>query len=160
VIKEQVSSTLFVCSANQCRSPMAEGLLKDLIIAKDPTNRNWMVASAGCWAYPHMPAIGKAIKAVSEMGIDISDHSSQALTGTLLERFNLVLCMEMGHVDFIKRHFPKNAKKVYLLSKMVGEDFEIEDPIGKSQSDYYDSALEIFSILDKGWEQIKKLSAR
>jgi len=42
---------------------------------------------------------------------------------------------------------------------MIGEEFEIEDPIGKTQSDYDASAREINTIIQNGWARISELSA-
>lgn len=153
-------STLFVCSANQCRSPMAEALCKQYIIYTSPDlEEKWSVASAGCWAYRGMPATTRALTAVETLGTQLIDHSSQPVTADLLEKFKLVLCMEYGHVDFIKRHFSEVSDRVFLFSEMIGEEFEIEDPIGKTQSDYDASARKINAIIQNGWARISELSA-
>ena len=153
-------STLFVCSANQCRSPMAEALFRHLI----ETNANlfpekWHIASAGCWAYPGMPATAKAITTVAGLGALLNDHASQLVSADLLSQYHLILCMENAHVDFIKSQFPEIANKVFLLSQMVGEEYEIDDPVGQSQKAYDRSAQIILSILQHGLERIRSLSS-
>ncbi len=137
---------------------MAEALLKLQIKDSNISSADWIVASAGCWAYPNMPATGSAAAAVSELGADLLDHAAQAVSAHLLEDFNLILCMENAHVAFINRHFPDHASKVFLLSEMIDQDFEIEDPIGRSTHDYQETAREIFGIIKKGWNKIQSLS--
>lgn len=155
---KQHRSTLFVCSANQCRSPMAEALLRMRLEQSGISDNEWRVASAGCWAYPQMPATSKAVTAVSDMGADLHNHSAQAVSADLLEDFTLILCMENGHVDFIKRHFPEHASHVFLLSEMIDEEFEIDDPIGMHQQDYRDTADQILGLISEGLEKIQSLS--
>ena len=153
-------STLFVCSANQCRSPMAEALFRHLIETNaDPFLEKWQIASAGCWVYPSMPATAKAITTVAGLGAYLNDHASQLVSADLLSQYQLILCMENAHVDFIKSQFPEIANKVFLLSQMVGDDYEIDDPVGQSQEAYDRSAQIILSILQQGLERISTLSS-
>lgn len=139
---------------------MAEALCKFHISEVSPALIDgWKVASAGCWAYPGMPATTKAIAAAEAKGAELNDHSSQPVTLELLDDFELILCMEQGHVDFIKRHFPETDRKVFLLSEMIGDTFEIDDPVGSTQSDYMTTAEKIYSIIKLGWQRIKELSS-
>lgn len=44
-------NVLFVCTANRCRSPMAESLLiRHLVQHKEEETHHWAVSSAGTWA--------------------------------------------------------------------------------------------------------------
>jgi len=139
---------------------MAEALLKHYVdvSANHAQGENWSIASAGCWAYPGMAATSRAVSAAENLGGDLIDHSAQSVNADLLNQFNLILCMEQGHIDFINRHFPEAANKVFLLTAMVNEDDDIDDPVGKSQSDYDQTASQILTIIRNGWERIKDLS--
>ncbi|MGN0917913.1 MAG: hypothetical protein ACI4NO_02025 [Oxalobacter sp.] len=48
-----------------------------------------------------------AVKAMTEHGIDISNHRAQPLTEDLLEDVDIVLTMEEDHVRIVRRRFPK-----------------------------------------------------
>ena len=62
-----MTSILVVCTGNICRSPIAEGLLRDALVARfgaeAPT-----VASAGTWGVEGSAATAEAVTAASERG--------------------------------------------------------------------------------------------
>jgi protein-tyrosine-phosphatase len=143
------NSVLFVCTANQCRSPMAEAILKKYLYKMNPEEQ-WTIESAGTWTQPGFPATPYGVKAMAEIGLDTSQHKSQAITSSLLERFLLILTMESGHKEAIQIEFPQCAGRVFMLSEMAGEKVPILDPIGGSYEEYVSTAKEIDSWIVKG----------
>jgi protein-tyrosine phosphatase len=152
-------SVLFVCSANQCRSPMAEALYRDLVNKNGDKNNDWRIESAGCWAISGLPATGSAIRTIQTLGLNIESHRSQPVTESLLEQFKLVLCMEFEHKRTIRKNFPEQADKVFLLSEMIGKDKEIGDPVGLSSQIYQSVVDELLDYLNKGYQKICQLTA-
>ena len=75
-------SVLFLCSANSCRSQMAEGLLKHL------GNNRFGVASAGTHPTSLNPM---AAKIMEEIGIDISNQRSKSVDEMLSHKFDYVV---------------------------------------------------------------------
>ena len=73
---------LFLCTGNSCRSQMAEGFLRSL------AGDRFEVASAGTDPVPVNP---DAVEAMSEAGIDISDHQSKAVKAFLGQHFAYVI---------------------------------------------------------------------
>lgn len=138
---------------------MAEAFLRKYLSDKDYSEETWTVASAGCWAYAGMPPIQKAAQATRNLGAELIFHESQPVSEALLEDYNLILCMEDGHVDFIARHFPNAKQKTFLLTEMVDENDEIDDPIGRSQENYELTAVLILRLIENGFEKIKRLSS-
>ena len=61
----------FICTANAARSQMAEGLLRSL------ARGDWEVYSAG--SYPAWGVHPDAVKAMDEIGIDISGQRSKGI---------------------------------------------------------------------------------
>ena len=78
----QRARVLFVCTHNSARSQMAEGLLREL------AGERFEVMSAGTEATLVRPL---AIRAMKEIGIDISGQESQTLEGYLGEPFDYVI---------------------------------------------------------------------
>ncbi len=148
-------SILFVCTANICRSPMAMGLLRNMV--KDQADE-WTIESAGTWAPEGAPAAQRTQMVLRELGIDLQDHLSRQVNREMLSQFNLILVMERGHKEALQIEFPQIAERVYLLSEMVDANFEIQDPIGMSSSDFMLTRAEISQILTTGLDKISKLA--
>ncbi|WP_291759624.1 arsenate reductase (thioredoxin) [Lysinibacillus sp. UBA5990] len=74
----------FLCTGNSCRSQMAEGWAKKLL----PTN--WTVKSAGIEVHGVNP---NAIKAMEEVGIDVSNHTSDLIDFETLNSATLVVTL-------------------------------------------------------------------
>jgi protein-tyrosine-phosphatase len=105
-----------------------------------------------------MSATKNAQLALQDKGIDLTMHASQAVTEKLLEKFNLVLCMENAHVNFICKNFPAFKDRIFLFSEITEEKYEIEDPVGRSLEDYRITANHLLSIFQTGFEKIRSLS--
>ena len=73
---------LILCTGNSCRSQMAHGFLQSF----DP---NLTVCSAGTEASGKLNA--KAVKAMGEIGIDISHHTSDSVDKYLGEEWDYVI---------------------------------------------------------------------
>jgi protein-tyrosine phosphatase len=133
---------------------MAMGLMQ----AKVGLNDDWRVESAGTWTEDGNPAAARTIQVLEERGITLQEHHSRMINGEILSQFNLILTMEHGHKEALKVEFPNLSKRVYLLSEMIGQKFEIEDPMGRSLQDFRETADEITRIIDQGFERIENLS--
>ena len=118
----------------------------------------WVIELAGTWAPEGEPAAQKTQLVLKELGIDVLNHRSRQVTREMLSRFNLILVMERGHKEALQIEFPKIARNVYLLSEMIDEKFEIQDPIGMSTADFFTTREEISQILKKGSEKIIQLA--
>jgi len=71
---------LFVCTGNSCRSQMAEGLAKNL---------GWDAFSAG--TNPEKEVNPSAVKAMSEMGLDISQQCPKLVEEIDLNEMDVIL---------------------------------------------------------------------
>lgn len=148
-------SVLFVCTANICRSPMAQGLF--LAKVKDQ-QAVWRIASAGTYAQAGFPAAQNTLEVLRERDIDLSNHRSQWISENLMQEYRLILTMEQDHKEMLQYAFPQHANRVFLLSEMAGEYRDIEDPIGKSLYAFQETAGEIEAILTRGFERIQALA--
>ncbi len=75
-----------------------------------------------------------------------------------MEQFALVLVMEHRHKAILQSQYPEVASKVFLLSEMIGDQSEIDDPVGGTLEDYRETALQIEMILQKGFDRIEQLA--
>lgn len=91
----------FICTGNSCRSQMAEGWGKKIL------GDEWQVYSGGIEAHGVNP---KAIEAMKEVGIDISNHTSNLIDKNILNQSDLVvtLCSDADNNCPI---LPPNVKK-------------------------------------------------
>jgi protein-tyrosine phosphatase len=134
---------------------MAMGLLRQRVQKKSDV---WRIESAGVRALENYPAAPFSQLVMNEIGIDLSAHRARQISREMLNEFSLVLVMERGHKEALKVAFPEHAPRIYLLSEMIGESFEIPDPIGSPQTDYEETAREIDRILSKGLKKISRLA--
>ena len=125
---------IFVCTGNTCRSPMAEGLLRNLLGA----DRGWGISSAGICAGDGAPASPNAVEALREKGIDIASHRAQRLTAELVKGADLLVTMTRGHRDAVLALDPQSADKVFLLKSfgIAQCAADIYDPVGESLDVY------------------------
>ncbi|MGD7044623.1 arsenate reductase (thioredoxin) [Jeotgalibacillus proteolyticus] len=77
----------FLCTGNSCRSQMAEGFGKEYL------SDEWNVLSAGLEAHGLNP---NAVKAMNEVGIDISSQTSDTIDPDILNNADFVVTL-CGH---------------------------------------------------------------
>ena len=109
---------------------MAEHLLRQRL----GTDRGWSVASAGVFAGYGGSASEDAIKALLEVGIDVSAHQSQPVTAELVHAADLILVMTGQHLADVLREYPDAEDRTHLITAFGDSDSpsEIPDPIGQS----------------------------
>ena len=143
---------LIVCTANICRSPVVAALLTQRLEEKGFSD--WQVNSAGTWAVLSRGAARFSIQLMAEQGIDISDHRAKMINEALIAQSDLVLCMELGHVEALQIEFSDYQNRIFTLSEMVGKRYSIKDPYGSPISDYRHMVTEVTSLLDAGFARI------
>ena len=109
---------------------MAEALARHAL-AKMP---GWRVVSAGIGAINGQPPSAHSVSAMRELGIDISAHRSQMLTGRLVREADCILGLTHGHVDGVVLLYPEAEEKTFVLrefeDQLDASEKDILDPIG------------------------------
>ncbi len=122
---------IFICTGNTCRSPMAEGLLRERM--PESWSDRIEISSAGVFASGGLPAAGEGVEALQEKEIDISAHSSTLLTDDIIEDSDLIVTMTGGHASFVLSMVPEASGKVLVIGTLDRDrdDPDIDDPIGQ-----------------------------
>lgn len=113
-----VKRILFVCTGNTCRSPLAEGLFRQLA---QQENLDVEVRSAGVSAPNGMPISSHSAKILRDKGADAEGFSS-TLTGENAGWADLILTMTSGHKQVVLSRHPDAVEKVYTLKEYVEND--------------------------------------
>lgn len=139
---------LFVCLGNICRSPLAEGVLRELA-ARRGLVAEISVDSAGTGAW-HIgdPPDRRSIEVARRHGIDISGLRGRKVGKPDFEAFDLILGMDGENVRALRQMAPAElSAKVHLfMAYASGRDQEVPDP-------YYDGpeAFErLYQMLEAG----------
>lgn len=151
-----MANILIVCTANICRSPVVEALLRQRLEQKGYDD--WQVASAGTWALNGHPASRFSVEVLAERRLDISQHRSLPINAELLAWADLILCLATGHEEALKAEFPTQAHKINLLSAMSGPGYSVHDPYGEPKPAYERMVDEVSRLVDDGLHKIIHLA--
>jgi len=109
---EEQFSVLLVCTANQCRSPMAEHLLRAELEVRA---LDWSVSSAGVAARPGQPMHPSAARILDRRGIDTAGWTSRLVDGVTIDRADLVLTATEAHREAVARLRPNAMARTFTL---------------------------------------------
>lgn len=142
-----MTSILFVCLGNICRSPMAEGLLKKRV-ADDGISHQFRIDSAATSTYeigrPPHPGT-QAILAKENISTD--DMIARQIQLQDFQKFDWIIGMDQSNVDELKQLAPADAQaKIHLfLSSVPGkEEQNVPDPYYTQDFD------ETYQLLNQG----------
>lgn len=151
-----------VCTANICRSPMAEALLRHALAAQPEPMKSWRIVSAGVAARSGDRVSENSVTALKKVGLDIKSHTSQPLTRQLLDDAVVVLCMTESHRAMINLSFNPPPKNVYLFREFMprAANKEIGDPYGGPLVEYEACRDEMVEAIPSLMEFFKELAGQ
>jgi glycine hydroxymethyltransferase len=129
-----LKNILFVCTGNVCRSPMAEGLFRQMVANRTDIR----VRSAGVSTFPGQPPSPHAVEVLADLRIDISKLRSLPLSEQLVHGASCIIAMTRSHMESIHYLFPEAAEKTFLLREFeeYAPSLDVADPIGLGREAY------------------------
>lgn len=106
---------LIVCTANICRSPMAEHLLR---MALDQDSRI-EVTSAGTRGFDNAPMDPPAAAQLRRLGGDPTGFRSRPLTDQMCELADLILAATRGHRSAVLARVPRALRRTFTLPEFA-----------------------------------------
>jgi len=145
---------LMVCLGNICRSPLAEGIMKEKL---KKHGMKGYVDSAGTASYHIGEAPDRRSQEIArKYGIDITDQRARPFKKSDFENFDLIFAMDRQNYHNIIRlaESEKDREKVEMVLNRLypGKNLEVPDP-------YYDGKEgfeHVFKLLDASCELIAK----
>jgi protein-tyrosine phosphatase len=123
---------LFVCTANICRSPIAEAIFDSLA---SEASLPWKARSAGVAALVGETIAPRAEAVLKELGVSKEGHRARQVDEAMLEEASLVLAMTPQHAATLDRLSASSSAKVHTLvgyAQGVPASEGILDPYGQS----------------------------
>ena len=141
---EEVSSVLFVCMGNICRSPTAEVVFRHYV-ENAGLSASILIDSAGTHDYHigHAPDM-RSQQAAAQRGYDMSGLRGRQVERADFERFDYILAMDKANLAILQYLAPRGCKKhlgLFLDFARHGGGREVPDP-------YYGGEQGFENVLD------------
>jgi protein-tyrosine phosphatase len=143
---------LFVCLGNICRSPTAEGVLRNLLATEAP-ELCVEVDSAGTADY-HIgdPPDARSQRAALRRGIDLSALRGRQVTREDFARFDYILAMDRENLRDLQAMQPQHSRAIVRLFMEFApgrEAREVPDPY-YLQADGFEEVLDLTTAASRG----------
>nr|WP_254700389.1 hypothetical protein [Trinickia violacea] len=140
-----------MCTANVCRSPFAELVLRGKLKGARAT-----VSSGGTHACPGASADPTIMAIARDRGLgDLEHHRSKLFLPSLFAKFDLILCMEEMHMENVLREDFTQRGKVKLFGHW--QRVEISDPTGRDR-EHYETCVEVIDAAAAIWvEKLRQM---
>jgi protein-tyrosine phosphatase len=143
---------LMVCLGNICRSPIAEGVLKNLV---SMNNFFWKIESAGMENYhTGEPPHRYSQKICQKNGIDISQQRARQFVDADFENFDKIYAMSQDVLEMLKNKagskFDSSKVMLFLNEFSPGKNQSVPDPWYGPEEDYEI----VFELINKTCQKI------
>ena len=134
---------MFVCTANTCRSVMAEYLFRTMV------QGNIKICSAGIAAQDGKSPSKNTVEVCRNHGLDVSKHKATSINMSNIEDMDLVLTLETSHRNTLRNKYPD--LEIYTIKEFNDVDYiyDIDDPFMYDIEVYEATFNEIKKSLEK-----------
>src|SRR5918998_6878558 len=146
--ENQTKQILFVCTANVCRSPMAEAIFDALA---EERGLAWRAKSAGVAALVDEEITPNARVALDEVGIYTDEHRARQVGEAMLREADLVLAMSPRQVAALRQGFEGLSEKVFALPEYAVDapsEEGIPDPYGQTMTAFRASVRQLLEYIE------------
>jgi protein-tyrosine phosphatase len=137
---------LMVCLGNICRSPLAEGIMRHLVLEK---GLNWEIDSAGTgnWHIGNAPD-RRAIKEAKKNDVDISNLKARQFQTADFDLFDKIYVMDRNNYNDVLRKARNESDKAK-VAFLLAQDKDVPDP-------WFDDALfaPVYNLIYNACKQI------
>lgn len=134
-----IRSFLIICTGNICRSPSAEGVLRQHLEEAGLGERVRLdSAGTGGWHVGDPPS-RRAVVAAAERGYDLTSLRARQFRMSDFHDFEVIFGMDEGHMDFLARSRPGNSEnRLHRFMDFAAENkgIEVLDPYYGDERDY------------------------
>ena len=138
---------LFLCYGNINRSAFA------MAYAQSRHSQRLQFMSAGFHAPGGRPADPTMVEVAAKERVDLSSWKSCVLDTTMVAEAEIILAMELAHLDRLLQEHPDARGKAFLLGSAIcatktEPNLEVPDPYGRDRQTYVDVCRQVMRAID------------
>lgn len=136
---------LFLCHGNINRSALAH------VHAQAHHAGRFQYSSAGFHVRGDRPADPQMVLVARQAGLDLAAWQSTALTADMVAQADIILAMEVSHLDRLAAEHPQARDKVFLLGAANASsrhEVEVPDPYGQPPERYERVCRQVLAAVD------------
>jgi protein-tyrosine phosphatase len=149
-----LQKVLFVCTANVCRSPIAQAIFNALAADKGLPFR---AESAGTAALEGKPMAPNAVSVLEEVGIYPGAHRARQVSEAMIEEAALVLAMSPRHAATLRRLAGRSSSEIRTLPEYAtgvpGQE-GIPDPHGLTMAAHRSTLRQLHEYVESAVDRL------
>ncbi len=124
-----MTSILFICHGNICRSPMAEFVFKDIIKKAGISDKFYVASAATSYEEIGNPVHYGTAKILDGLGISYSEKRAVHLEKSDYEKYDYLVCMDSANVRNTLRIVGNDSEeKIHKLLEFADSCDDVADP--------------------------------
>lgn len=134
-----MSQVLFVCTGNVCRSPLAEAVLRHLLVNSGQGDQITVDSAATTKWHENEPPTSQAIRRGELRGYSLSRMRSRPVETADFETFDWIFAMTREHRTWLNERKPAGSTSQIMLFSALSPQLgmiDIPDPWGGGAAEY------------------------